>query len=170
MLMLALTRPDLLERRPTWGGGRRNHISLALEPLDEGSVEQLVENILDGPAPELVPVVVRRSEGNPFYAGEIVRTLLERGVDLHDPDAVAAAAAGLPDTVQATVLARLDALDPIARRTLQLGSVFGRSFAPAGITSLERGLTKEIPEAIERLIERELLRPGPREELTSATS
>jgi len=166
MLMLALTRPDLLERRPTWGGGRRNHISLALEPLDEGSIEQLVENILDGPAPELVPVVVRRSEGNPFYAGEIVRTLLERGVDLHDPDALAAAAAGLPDTVQATVLARLDALDPMARRTLQLGSVFGRSFAPAGIAELERGMAKEIPAAVERLIERELLRPGPREELT----
>ena len=166
MLMLALTRPELLERRPTWGGGRRNHISLALEPLDEGSIEQLVENILDGPAPELIPVVVQRSEGNPFYAGEIVRTLLERAVDLHDPEALAAAAAGLPDTVQATVLARLDALDPIARRTLQLGSVFGRGFAPAGVAALESSLAYEIPDAIERLIERELLRPGARDELT----
>src|SRR5438552_4677341 len=128
MLMLALTRPELLERRPAWGGGRRNHVSLSLEPLDEGSIVQLVENILDGPAPELMPVVVQRSEGNPFYAGEIVRTFLERGVDLRNPEALAVAAAGLPDTVQATVLARLDALDPIARRTLQLGSVFGRGF------------------------------------------
>ena len=166
MLMLALTRPELLERRPTWGGGRRNHVSLALEPLDQGSLEQLVENILDGPAPELIPVVVRRSEGNPFYAGEIIRTLLERGVDLHDPDALAAAAAGLPDTVQATVLARLDALDPIARRALQLGSVFGRGFAPAGIAALEPSLAGEIPAAIERLIERELLRASARDELT----
>ena len=166
MLMLALTRPELLERRPTWGGGRRNHVSLALEPLDEGSIEQLVENILDGPAPELIPVVVQRSEGNPFYAGEIVRTLLERGVDLHDSEALAAGAAALPDTVQATVLARLDALDPIARRTVQLGSVFGRGFAPAGIAALESSLADEIPDAIERLIERELLRPGAREELT----
>ena len=166
MLMLALTRPELLERRPTWGGGRRNHVSLALEPLDKGSIERLVENILDGPAPELMPVVVQRSEGNPFYAGEIVRTLLERGVDFHDPEALAAAAAGLPDTVQATVLARLDALDPVARRTLQLGSVFGRGFAPAGIAALEASLAAEIPDAIERLIERELLRPGARDELT----
>jgi class 3 adenylate cyclase len=166
MLMLALTRPELLDRRATWGGGRRNHVSLALEPLDEGSIEQIVENILDGPAPELIPVVVQRSEGNPFYAGEIVRTLLERGVDLHDPEALAAAAAGLPDTVQATVLARLDALDPLARRTLQLGSVFGRGFAPAGIAALEPSLADEIPDAIERLIQRELLRPGARDELT----
>jgi class 3 adenylate cyclase len=166
MLMLALTRPELLERRPTWGGGRRNHVSLALEPLDEGSIEQLVENLLDGPAPELVPVVIQRSEGNPFYAGEIVRTLMERGVDLRDPAAVSVAAAGLPDTVQATVLARLDGLDPIARRTLQLGSVFGRGFAPAGIAALEPSLEDEISDAVERLIERELLRPSARDELT----
>ena len=166
MLMLALTRPELLERRPTWGGGRRNHVSLALEPLDEGSIEQLVENILDGPAPELMPVVVQRSEGNPFYAGEIVRTFLERGVDLRNPEALAVAAAGLPDTVQATVLARLDALDPIARRTLQLGSVFGRGFSRGGIATLEPSLADEVPAATERLIERELLRPAARDELT----
>jgi len=166
MLMLALTRPELIERRPTWGGGRRNHVSLALAPLDEASIEQLVENILDGPAPELMPVVVQRSEGNPFYAGEIVRTLLERGVDLQDPAAIAAAAAGLPDTVQATVLARLDALDPIARRVLQLGSVFGRGFATGGIGVLEPSLDAEVPAAVERLIERELLRPARGDELT----
>jgi class 3 adenylate cyclase len=163
MLMLALTRP---ERRPTWGGGRRNHVSLALEPLDSGSIEHLVQDILDGPAPELLPIVVQRSEGNPFYAGEIVRSLVERGVDLRDPEAVQAAAAGLPDTVQATVLARLDALDPQSRRVLQLGSVFGRSFSAAGVQALlgQEG-DADVGEAIERLIDREMLRPAGRGEL-----
>ena len=165
MLMLALTRPELLERRPTWGGGRRNHISLALEPLDSSSIEQLVQNILDGPAPELVPIVAQRSEGNPFYAGEIVRSLVERGVDLRDPDAVGAAAAGLPDTVQATVLARLDALDPTARRVVQLGAIFGRSFTVAGVAALGNEPESEVAAAVERLIDRDLLRPGGRGEL-----
>lgn len=165
MLMLALTRPELLERRPTWGGGRRNHVSLALEPLDEDSVEQLVQNILDGPAPELVGIVVQRSEGNPFYAGEIVRSMVEHGVDLRDPAAVADAAAGLPDTVQATVLARLDALDAISPRVLQLGSVFGRGFSAEGIAALAPELADDAALAVDRLVDRELLRPAPRGEL-----
>jgi len=166
LLMLALTRPELLERRPAWGGGRRNHISLALEPLDEGSIERLVQNILDGPAPELIPIVVERSEGNPFYAGEIVRTLVERAIDLRDSSAVAEAAAGLPDTVQATVLARLDALDQTARRVLQIGSVFGRAFRVAGIEAVEPSLAAEAVAAVERLIERDMLRPTARGEVT----
>ena len=165
ILMLALSRPELLDRRPTWGGGRRNHISLALEPLDEGSIERLVQNILDGPAPELVPIVVKRSEGNPFYAGVIVRSLVERGVDLRDSAAVAAAAGGLPDTVQATVLARLDALDPAARRITQVGAVFGRTFSIAGAVAVDTALREEAEGAVERLIERELLRPAGRGQL-----
>ena len=165
MLMLALTRPELLDRRPTWGGGRRNHVSLALEPLDEASVERLVQNILDGPAPELLPIVVRRSEGNPFYAGEIVRSMVERGVDLRDAAAVAEAAAGLPDTVQATVLSRLDQLDAASRRVLQLGSVFGRGFTADGVASLESGLGGALTDAVDRLVDRDLLRPVGRGEL-----
>ncbi|MGI8657416.1 MAG: adenylate/guanylate cyclase domain-containing protein [Candidatus Limnocylindria bacterium] len=166
MLMLALTRPELLERRPAWGGGRRNHVSLALEPLDDASVEQLVQNILESPAPELIPIVVERSEGNPFYAGEIVRSLVERGADLRDPEAVAAAAAGLPDTVQATVLSRIDALERASRRVLQLGAVFGRGFTVEGIAALEPALGDESGAAVDRLIERDLLRPSVRGELT----
>ena len=156
MLMLAMTRPELLDRRPNWGGGRRNHVSLALEPLDVDSVERLVQNMLDGPAPELVEIVVQRSEGNPFYAGEIVRSMVERGVDLRDPAAVANAAAGLPDTVQATVLSRLDTLDPVPRRVLQLGSVFGRAFAVDGLAALEPRLADDADQAVDRPG-----RPGP---------
>ncbi len=158
IVMLALTRPELLERRPMWGGGRRNHVSMALEPLDGRSIERLVESILGEPAPDLVPIVVARSEGNPFYAGEIVRSLVERGVDLGDRAAIEVAAAGLPDTVQATVLARLDALDPVARRVLQLGAVFGRSFEIDGVVALEPAHREEIGPAVDRLIERDLLR------------
>ena len=165
MVMLALARPELLERRPTWGGGRRNHLSIALEPLDRASIGELVGSLLEGAAPELVPLVAERSEGNPFYAGEIVRSLLERGTNLGDSAAVADAAARLPDTVQATVLARLDSLAPHARRVLQLGSVFGRSFSTDGVASIE-GQRDDHAAAIEELIDRDLLRPGARGEMT----
>jgi len=164
LLVMALARPELLERRPSWGGGRRNHISLALEPLDDDSIGKLVESLLEGAAPELSSIVISRSEGNPFFAGEIIRSLVERGVDLRDPDAVARAVGGLPDTVQATVLARLDALDPLARRTLQLGAVLGRSFSERGVVAIGH-VDEDVAEAVEQLIERELVRASGRGEL-----
>jgi class 3 adenylate cyclase len=166
VLMLALTRPELLDRRPTWGGGRRNYVALSLEPLGDASVRRLVENMLDGPAPEIVRIVVERADGNPFYAGEIVRTIAERTTALNDPVAVASAVAALPDTVQATVLSRLDLLEPAARRVLQLASVHGRSFRRAGVEALEPGLADRMGGAIDGLVERDLVRSSGRGDFT----
>jgi len=160
LLMVALSRPELLDRRPTWGGGRRNYVSLALEPLGEGDVGRLVGNLLDGPAPEIVDAVVKRAEGNPFYAEEIVRSVLERTGGASDPEAIAVAVAELPDTVQGTVLARIDLLAEDPRRVLQLGSVFGRDFEVDGIATLEPGLAGATREAVDMLVERELVFPG----------
>jgi hypothetical protein len=67
--------------------------------------------------------------------------------------------------VQATVLARLDALDPAARRLIQIGSVFGRSFSAAGVTAVDGDLAADALAAVERLIDRELLRPAGRGDL-----
>ncbi|MFN2484320.1 MAG: adenylate/guanylate cyclase domain-containing protein, partial [Candidatus Limnocylindria bacterium] len=160
LLMIALTRPELLDRRPNWGGGRRNYVSLSLEPLDDGAVAQLVEQLLEGPAPALVPVVVERSEGNPFYAGEIVRAIAERALTLDDPAQIEAAIATLPDTVQATVLARLDLLEAAQRRVLQLGSIFGRAFRLPGVRALEPALDGGPEDAVDELLERDLVRPA----------
>jgi class 3 adenylate cyclase/tetratricopeptide (TPR) repeat protein len=148
LLMIALTRPELLDRRPAWGGGRRNYVSISLEPLSATETAQLVEQLLEGRSPDVVERVVRHAEGNPFFAGELVRSIIERpGTDQ------------LPDTVQATVLARLDLLAPAERRTIQLGSIFGRSFRGAGIRALEPGLDG-VEDAIERLLEKDLVRSG----------
>ena len=161
LLMIALARPELLDRRPSWGGGRRSAVSISLEPLPETAVATLIEDLLEAPAPEIVEAVVRRAEGNPFYAGEIVRSLVDRLGPLPDPAAVPAAIAALPDTIQATVLARLDALDPVARRVVQLGAVFGRSFQPRALGALEPGLDSvAADQAIDALIERDLIRAG----------
>jgi class 3 adenylate cyclase len=162
LLMIALARPELLDRRPSWGGGRRNAVSISLEPLPEGAVAELVADLLDSPAPEIVAAVVARAEGNPFYAGEIVRSLVDRLGAVPDPDAVSSAIAALPDTVHATVLARLDALEPAARRAVQLGSVLGRSFQPRALTALEAEMSPgDVDAAVEGLMERDLVRPSP---------
>jgi class 3 adenylate cyclase len=158
ILMIVLARPELLDRRPTWGGGRRNYVSLALEPLDDLAISALVDYLLHGPPPEIVQAVVSRAEGNPFYAGELARTIQDRAVSAEDPAAVQAVVSALPDTVHATVLARLDVLLPAARRVLQVGSVFGRSFRMDGATALEPTLTDGAAEAVDHLLEHDLIR------------
>jgi class 3 adenylate cyclase/tetratricopeptide (TPR) repeat protein len=147
VLMIVLARPELLDRRPAWGGGRRNHLAIALEPLGDTAIADLVRHLLDTDAPDVIELVAKRSEGNPFYAGELVRAYLDHG-----------SLERLPDTVQATVLARLDLLPPMERRVLQLGSVFGRAFRAAGVAALETGLAAQTHELCENLADRDLIR------------
>src|ERR1700681_566476 len=147
VLMVVLARPELLDRRPAWGGGRLNHLAVALEPLGETAIADLVRHLLDTEAPDVIKLVSERSEGNPFYAGELVRSYSEHG-----------SLERLPDTVQATVLARLDLLPPMERRVLQLGSVFGRAFRAAGVGALEQGLAAQAGRLCENLADRDLVR------------
>jgi class 3 adenylate cyclase len=160
VLMIALSRPELLDRRPAWGGGRRNYVAMSLEPLDDGSVAQLIRNMVGPAAPQIVERVVARAEGNPFFAGEIVQSIRERVPSLGDVTAVEHALATLPDTIQATILARLDLLEPAERRTLQLGSVFGRAFRAAGISALGPDLAPRSDALVDRLVQKDLIRPS----------
>jgi tetratricopeptide (TPR) repeat protein len=149
VLMIVLARPELLDRRPNWGGGRLNHLAIALEPLGETAIAELVRFMLDTDAPDVIKLVSERSEGNPFYAGELVRSYLEHG-----------SLERLPDTVHATVLARLDLLPRDARRVLQLGSTFGRAFRSAGVAALENAVEGSVRQTCEDLADRDLIRPA----------
>src|SRR5437879_3362040 len=149
VLMIVLARPELLDRRPNWGGGRLHHLPIALEPLGSSPIAGVLRHLLDTDAPDVINLVAERSEGNPFYAGELVRSYLEHG-----------SLEKLPDTVQATVLARLDLLPVGERRVLQLGSVFGRAFRASGVGALEPGLDQHVLELCENLADRDLIRPA----------
>jgi class 3 adenylate cyclase len=159
VLMIALTRPELLDRRPGWGGGRRNYVAMSLEPLDDDSVGQLVRHLVGTSSPQIVERVVVRAEGNPFFAAEIVQSIRERVLSLSDTAAVEHALATLPDTIQATILARLDLLEPEERRVLQLGAVFGRAFRADSIAALGPDLTS-IDARLDRLVHKDLIRPS----------
>src|SRR5439155_6053102 len=110
---------------------------------------ELVRHLLDTDEPDVINLVAERSEGNPFYAGELVRSYLEHG-----------SLERLPDTVQATVLARLDLLPPDERRVIQLGSVFGRAFRASGVAALEGGEARHVQQLCEDLADRDLIRPA----------
>ena len=166
LLMIVLARPELLDRRPTWGGGRRNYVSVALEPLDDPAIGALVDFLLRSPPPKVVQTVVARAEGNPFYAGELARTISERAPSLDDAAAVQAVIAALPDTVHATVLARLDLLPPTPRHLIQVGAVFGRSFSVAGVAALAPEMAGETGDAVDHLLEHDLIRASEGDQLT----
>ena len=159
IVVLCLARPELLQRRPAWGGGARNSLNLALGPLTDTDIAALVANLLEvEPPPSLRDLVVERAAGNPFFAEELVRALLDRGpIDLSDAGAVARALRALPETVQATLLARIDMLPPEERGVLQAAAVVGRTFDQSTLRVVSELPGSAIDGALARLVERELV-------------
>ena len=121
MLIVCLAREELLDRRPAWGGGRRNATTISLQPLAADSARELVGALAgEGAVDEtLARKVADQSGGNPLFAEEMINRLREED---------GAEAGALPDSVHAVLAARLDALDADQRRLLQAASVIGQSF------------------------------------------
>jgi class 3 adenylate cyclase len=155
LVMVALARPELLDRRPTWGGGRRSFTSLALEPLSDADTRRLVGVLTEGVPANIADRIVERAGGNPFFAGELVRSFeASRREGTRDADIV------LPDTVHATVLARMDGLPERERRVLEYAAVTGRTARARAIGALLPDLAvDEVDNACETLVEREFLVP-----------
>jgi class 3 adenylate cyclase/tetratricopeptide (TPR) repeat protein len=117
LLLLCLARPDLLERRPTWGSGRTNAMAMALEPLDVLETEKLVRALLAGGTDEPVREIVARTEGNPLFVEEYVHMLVDQG-----------SRTLVPPTLHGVIAARIDATTPTVKRLLHEASVLGRDF------------------------------------------
>jgi len=119
MLIVATSRPELLSRRPGWGGGKPNALTISLSPLSEAETARLVGELIER---AVMPVALRdavleRAQGNPLYAEEFARLVSERG-RLDD----------LPESVQGIIAARLDALTREEKELLQDAAVVGKVF------------------------------------------
>ena len=156
LVMFALARPELLDRKPNWGGGRRNFTSLGLEPLTGAQTRELVAGLSDGVPEAIITAIVERSGGNPFFAGELARAYEERRREgALDADIV------LPDTVHATVLARIDGLPAGQRTILEYAAVAGRTARAPAVRALLPDLDEDqIMQALDQLAERDLLVPN----------
>jgi class 3 adenylate cyclase/tetratricopeptide (TPR) repeat protein len=160
MFVLALTRPDLLERRPGFGAGGRNGTTLGLEPLSEQAMTELLDGFVPGLPEELRAQVLERSEGVPLYAVETVRMLLDRGLlaregDFYRPTG-AVETLDVPETLHALVAARLDGLAPEERRVLQDAAVLGKSFMKSGLTALSGLSEAELEPLLTSLMRKEV--------------
>jgi class 3 adenylate cyclase len=144
LFLLATARPELLDRRPAWGGGRRNSSLLWLEPLSATDAEQMLDKLLAADIPEDVrDVVVRHAEGNPFFVEELVGTLIDQGVLERENGGwtVRELPAGftVPDSVQAVLASRIDLLGSAEKAGLQAASVIGRIFWTGPVCELVEG-------------------------------
>ena len=156
LLLLCLARDELLERRGSWGGGRRNATQVFLEPLTVEETSSLVAALVEsgggsnGAHGDIVPAVAERSGGNPLFAEEMVRRLAQGGTET----------AQLPDTVQAVLAARLDALDPFERRLVQQAAVVGQTFWVGSLTTVAAEESGDVGQALTSLQEKDILAPG----------
>jgi class 3 adenylate cyclase/tetratricopeptide (TPR) repeat protein len=148
VLLLAMARPELLDRRGGWGGGKVNATSVLLEPLAPEETERLIEWLADLD-PKLRGRISEAAEGNPLFVEEMVALVQASG----------AGDVTVPPTIQALLAARLDQLDPRERDVLQRGSIEGRVFHHGSVEALAPGEPR-LRERLTSLVRKELLRPG----------
>jgi class 3 adenylate cyclase/tetratricopeptide (TPR) repeat protein len=168
VLILCLARPELLDARPGWGGGRVRSTAIELEPLSEEESAVLVEQLLNqlagaaGERPRSLPQdAIDRAEGNPLFVEETIRMLIESGT--------ASATDRVPDTLQALIAARIDHLAPEAKTLLQRASVIGRVFWKGALEHL----APDVPDhetLLENLLQREFLLREPRSSISGETA
>jgi class 3 adenylate cyclase/tetratricopeptide (TPR) repeat protein len=120
ILLLCLARPELLDLRPGWSGGRVRATAIELEPLGRTDSEAMIEALLDGELGSGArQALLDKTEGNPLFVEETVRMLSE---------ANGAGIERIPDTLQALIAARIDHLPPGGKELLQGAAVMGRIF------------------------------------------
>jgi class 3 adenylate cyclase/tetratricopeptide (TPR) repeat protein len=160
--VLAMTRPDLFERHPSWGGATvRNATTVTLEPLGPAPMRELLHGLVPGLPEDAVSTIVERAEGVPLYAVETVRMLIDRGQVVASGDGYALAGPmpklAVPETLQALVAARIDANDPADRSTLADAAVLGQSFTLAGLSGVMGAEPATVETSLDRLVKREML-------------
>lgn len=163
ILIVALARPDLTDRRPNWGAGKQGMISLRLGPLTNNEMRTLVNGTVPGLPDQAITGIVERAAGVPLYAVELLRMLLAQG-DLEEAEGhyrLVGDLAGLavPESLQAVIGARLDRLDPDDRALLQDAAVLGYAFTADGLASINPPIQSDIGSRLGRLARRELIEP-----------
>ncbi len=144
LLVVCTARPELLTRRPSWGGGKPNALTISLTALSDEDTARLLGELLERsvlPA-ETQAELLARAGGNPLYAEEYARMLRERGrID------------DLPESVQGMIAARLDLLDPEQKSLVQDAAVIGKTFwlgALERLTGRDRASMEQLLHSLER--------------------
>ena len=163
MLVVCTTRPELLDRRRGWGGGKRNALTIALSPLSDVDVAHLIGTLLDQvvlPA-ETQQTLLTTAAGNPLYAEEYVRMLIDRGYLQREGAGWRLTATGdlpVPESVQGLIAARVDDLPADEKRLLQDAAVLGKVVWQGALAAMSEVSRFSLEAPLHALERREMLR------------
>jgi tetratricopeptide (TPR) repeat protein len=164
LLVIATARPELLERRPGWGGGKPNAATVSLSPLSEEEIARLLASLLDQPVmpAEMQAPLLARAGGNPLYAEEYARMVSERGVAPTEDSP-------LPENVQGIVAARLDGLSAEDKTLIQDAAVLGKVFWSGALATMNGLQRWTVEESLHRLERKEFVRRERRSSVAAET-
>jgi class 3 adenylate cyclase len=154
IFVLALARPELEERRPSWGTRAR------LQALSDAEMQALLEGLAPGLPESLTARILERAEGMPLYAVEIIRMLLDRGLLALEGSRYVArdlAELEIPETLHALAAARLDNLEPPMRTLVQQAAVIGMSFAPEAVAAVSGQAEAKVRETLDAVLAKQVL-------------
>ena len=175
LFVMTLARPELQDRHPGWGAGKRNLTSLALEPLSADAMRSLLKGLAPGLPADVQETILDRAQGVPLYAVETVRMLIDRGLLVREGTGYRPAGAidtlEVPESLHALIAARLDGLTPEERRLgqhsqrpqvhlrrlVQHASVLGKTFAPDALAALSGVPIEELTGHLSSLQRKEIL-------------
>jgi class 3 adenylate cyclase/tetratricopeptide (TPR) repeat protein len=163
ILLVCLARPELLDERPAWAGGKLNSTSLLLEPLNDEEFDLLVSAHL-GPGTleeDVRAQIMKVAEGNPLFVEETVALLLGQGLLTRENGhwtAVGLEKVPIPPTIQALLAARIDRLPAPERAVLERASVEGQVFHAGALGGLHEGRDGSA-RLVRALVRKELARP-----------
>jgi class 3 adenylate cyclase/tetratricopeptide (TPR) repeat protein len=150
ILLVCIARPEFLDRRATWAGGKLNATTVLLEPLSAEETDELIERLLgeEGLDETLRARIRESAEGNPLFVEQMLAMVAESP----NGDVV------VPPTIQALLAARLDQLDSSERGVLERGAVEGKIFHRGGVEALGPD-ESDVPRKLMALVRKELVRP-----------
>ncbi|MCI0583636.1 MAG: AAA family ATPase [Chloroflexi bacterium] len=166
ILLLVIARPELLDDRPAWAGGKLRSTSVLLGPLSDAEVSRLVANLLGGSAasPSVERKITEAAEGNPLFVEEFLAMLIEEGLVRRAGDEwigmTDLATIATPASIKALLAARLDRLPISEREVLQLAAVIGKTFTREAVEALvEAEARPDVARRLESVVRREIIRP-----------
>jgi hypothetical protein len=169
VLLVSMARPELLDNRPSWGGGKPDSTTFVLEPLPAAETDELIDALFEGGRidPAARARIAAATEGNPLFVEQLIEMLIDEGLvtraengslELGPLESV-----DVPPTIHALLAARLDRLSDGERRTIERASVVGKEFGQRDVSELtpDEGRAT-VPTQLLALTRKELIRPDRR--------
>ena len=165
IMLVCTARPEFLDTRADWGGGKLNAATLLLQPLDTKASAELIANLLGGAGlpPEASDRLTDAAGGNPLFVEQMLSMMIDDGllvgqnggwIPAGDLSTVA-----VPPSVAALLAARLERLTENERRAIECAAVIGKEFFAGAVRELLPAVLRDdAPDLIRSLIRKELVR------------